>query len=64
MSNALSTLYINGLTSHFGHTIPVFEQLPLLFGQLKKQSGRSILFFLYHEMTTPMFCVLALLFSF
>ena len=46
------------------HTIPVFEQLPLLFGQLKKQSGRSILFFLSHKMTTPMFCVLALLFSF
>ena len=30
---------------YMGHTDPAFEQLPLLFGQLKKQSGRSIAFY-------------------
>ena len=41
MCDICQNYYLGTLT----HSIPVFEQLPLLFGQLKKQSGRSILFF-------------------
>ena len=29
-------------TLHWSHTTPVNDQLPLLIGQLEKQSGRSI----------------------
>ena len=47
------------------HTIPAIDQLPLLFGQLKKQSGRSIAFFSFsqNDNTGVLFVSAAVLFS-